>query len=495
MRYSQKKNSTCMTHPIKHKKLEEHLTSVENDLLWQVEVNASIAELTNKLIIPNSIENISSLILGQAKYLTDSYCGYAGYFKPQTGNFAYFSVSDGDPDESASSKKGPIFKTHSGPPVRALKSRKSLMTNRPTKATESLTMLLGCVPIRRFLSAPALIEGKLVGQIGLANSSHDYTEKELVLVKRLAVFYALAIQRYWLDEALHKAHENLEAKVKARTNQLIKANESLQLEIVIRKQVEEELKKAKIGAENANRAKSNFLANMSHELRTPLNHIIGFTELVLDRNCGELTAKQEEFLNDVLQSSNHLLSLINDILDLSKIEAGKLELQYKKVNLKMLLENSLIMIKEKALNHSLQLSLDMDGIPHKIDADETKFKQIMYNLLSNAVKFTPDGGKVIVTAQTRDLKDEENQSAHNPQRTGVKISISDSGIGLKIEDLERVFKPFEQTDCSKSRPYSGTGLGLSITKQLVELHGGRIWVESEGEGKGCTFSFIIPVRI
>ncbi len=263
------------------------------------------------------------------------------------------------------------------------------------------------------------------------------------------------------------------------------------------------LQAAKRVAEQASIAKSEFLANMSHELRTPLNHIIGFTELVVDKNARDLNPQQEEYLGDVLNSSRHLLSLINDILDLSKVEAGKMELQLSQVDLRGILENSLIMFKEKALKHGLQLFTEVDGIPEKILADERKLKQIMYNLLSNAVKFTPDGGAVRLSARPLfylrggwvTLEGRRVDVPFHPAALGdwIDISIWDTGIGLKKENLERIFAPFEQADNSASRKYQGTGLGLSLTKNFVELHGGRIWAESEGEGKGSIFSFLIPV--
>jgi len=232
---------------------------------------------------------------------------------------------------------------------------------------------------------------------------------------------------------------------------------------------------------------------MSHELRTPLNHIIGFTELILDKNFGELNEIQTEYLSDVHGSGAHLLSLINDILDLSKIEAGKLELQPSSFNLPKLLGNSLTMIKERALKHRIKLSNHLNGIPDTITADERMLKQIIYNLLSNAVKFTPDGGKVSLTAQTCRLDDAKDSTVDNYDSRNINISVKDTGIGLNSEDLNRIFSPFEQVESSRSRKFQGTGLGLSLTKNLVELQGGRIWVESEGEGKGSTFSFIIPV--
>ena len=279
--------------------------------------------------------------------------------------------------------------------------------------------------------------------------------------------------------------------------------------------LEQEAKKlveAKKEAESALRAKHEFLANMSHELRTPLNHITGFTELVVDQKFGKLNEIQIEYLNDALQSSKYLLALINDMLDLKKVVTGELELEFSDINVNTLLESSLTMIREKALSNGLQLSMKIDGVPREFRADQHKLQQIIYNLLTNAAKFTPDGGNVCVSAHwgernfqsrhcngdaqgVRRIQNSEqtNMSASMLCNGCVEFAVADSGIGIKPADLERIFNRFEQADGSSRKKFQGTGLGLSLSKSLVELHGGRIWAESEGQGKGSTFKFLIPV--
>jgi signal transduction histidine kinase len=324
----------------------------------------------------------------------------------------------------------------------------------------------------------------------------------ILLVTTGLLFVGAFIASYTAS-LLRKTREKLEQQ----NAELVKANNELEIEIMEHRRTEEELNKAKEAAEAACRAKSDFLANMSHELRTPLNHIIGFTELVVDKQFGGLNEAQEEYLNDALHSSQYLLSLINDILDLSKVEAGKLELQVGDVNLRMLLERSLSMVKEKAMKHRIRLSKDIDGVPDTIQADERKLRQIMYNLLSNAVKFTPDGGAVTLSARHLSFKagywlTREGQRVLLPMGSDegskiqgglMEILVQDTGIGISRGDLERIFDPFERVESLSGGRHLGTGLGLSLTRRLVELHGGKIWAESEGEGKGSKFIFVMPV--
>jgi len=231
--------------------------------------------------------------------------------------------------------------------------------------------------------------------------------------------------------------------------------------------------------EAASRHKSEFLANMSHELRTPLNAITGFSEVLLERMFGEINPKQTEYLQDILSSGRHLLSLINDILDLSKIEAGRMELTLAQFHLPLALDNAITLVKERVARHGIALDIDVDPALGEFVGDERKIKQILLNLLSNAVKFTPEGGRIGVKAGLAD--------------GAVEISVSDTGIGIAPKDQEAIFEEFRQVGSDEARKVEGTGLGLTLTKKFIEMHGGRIWVESE-VGKGSTFTFTLPLK-
>jgi PAS domain S-box-containing protein len=257
---------------------------------------------------------------------------------------------------------------------------------------------------------------------------------------------------------------------------------NLQLEIKVEERTRQ-LEEAVTEARASNQAKSEFLANMSHELRTPLNAVIGFSQVLQAKYFGDLNEKQSEYVKDILDSGKHLLSLINDILDLSKIEAGKMELEISSIRIADLLRNSLVMVKEKSQSHniSLEVKIDEDIENLEISGDERKLKQVMFNLLSNATKFTPDRGSITVEAR------KENGE--------LLVCVSDTGIGISAQEKRRLFEAFYQASGGIKDKTPGTGLGLKITKSILEKHGGGIWVESEGPGKGSCFSFTLPIKV
>jgi len=255
-------------------------------------------------------------------------------------------------------------------------------------------------------------------------------------------------------------------------------------ELSARKRAEAALQQAKESLEEKSRElaaasqhKSEFLANMSHELRTPLNAIIGFSEVLSEGMFGEINPKQAEYLQDILESGRHLLSLINDILDLSKIEAGRMELEPTDFDLPQAIENALILVRERASRRGITPGRTIAEGLGMIRADERKVKQTLLNLLSNAMKFTPEGGRIEVIVGTHD--------------DIVEISVTDTGVGIAPEDQEAVFEEFRQVG-KAAKKVEGTGLGLALSRKFIELHGGRIWVKSE-VGVGSTFTFTLPL--
>ncbi len=251
-------------------------------------------------------------------------------------------------------------------------------------------------------------------------------------------------------------------------------------DITEKKKSEKDIIDARIAADAANRAKSEFIANMSHELRTPLNAVIGFSEVLVDEKFGPLNEIQKDYLGDILESGKFLLSLINDILDLAKIESGKMQLEASDFSLKELIKHSVVLFKEKALKNRIQMVLNIaDDVGH-MWADERKIKQVIFNLLSNAMKFTPGGGTVGIDAKIDDSE--------------IEIAVWDTGIGIPKADQHKLFEDFVQLDNSLGNATKGTGLGLSLTKKFVELHQGKIWVESEGDHAGSSFKIRLPLN-
>ena len=295
----------------------------------------------------------------------------------------------------------------------------------------------------------------------------------ILTARRMNLSYAEAIRlRVELGSLAESVFDE-----KRKTEQL---NADLRKEVDERRTAQAELMAAKERAEAGDKAKSEFLANMSHELRTPLNAIIGFSEILEDQLFGILNERQSKYVRHISNSGRHLLHIVNDILDLARIESGKTQLDYSAVDLEGFFKGCVLMIKEQAKKRGLHMEVNIEdklvGAP--IQADEVRLKQIMFNLLSNAAKFTPEGGRIEVEARRKDGY--------------LQVMVADNGIGLAPENKEVIFGTFERVDSSLSRNTSGTGLGLALTKQLAELHGGRIWVDSAGVGKGAVFTFAIP---
>jgi signal transduction histidine kinase len=255
------------------------------------------------------------------------------------------------------------------------------------------------------------------------------------------------------------------------------SNHQLREEIAQREQTQQELARAKTVAEAANHAKSEFLANMSHELRTPLNAIIGFSDVLSEQIYGPLNPSQHTCVNDVLESGQHLLSLVNDVLDLAKIESGTMDMQWESVDLVALAARLVQMSRERAVRLGIQVRGDVCPSLTCVRADERRLKQLLYNFISNALKFTPEGGEVTIHAR---------QSEQN-----VVLSVSDTGVGIPAAEQERIFESFYQVDSTLTKNKQGTGLGLALVRRIADLHEGRVWVESE-LNVGSTFFFEWP---
>ena len=247
---------------------------------------------------------------------------------------------------------------------------------------------------------------------------------------------------------------------------------------ITEKKIAEKLLHEKEMAEVANSTKSEFLANMSHELRTPLNSIIGFSDMLHERIYGDLNQKQLRAAGNISKSGRHLLNLINNILDISKVEAGKMELNYKNFDLSSKLDMIHNLLFPIANRKNINIEINIDSKLTSICADEDKFVQIMYNLVDNAIKFSYEDSSVKVCARKKGEL--------------VEISVKDTGIGIKTEDQNKLFKSFSQIDSFPSRKHQGTGLGLHLVKQIVQLHGGYVWFRSN-LGEGSTFAFVIPI--
>ena len=332
----------------------------------------------------------------------------------------------------------------------------------------------------------------LIGNIGFALENamlHSRVKKHSQQLKRRAEeltqinkkLQQTINEREKARKAVQKANEELEKRVEERTADLEKTNV--------------ELRKAKQEAEAANIAKSRFLATMSHELLTPLNAVIGFADLLKTGSCGTLNEKQSSYVENILDSGNKLIDMVRAILELSDMDVGKKKLELSKIHVAEEIQGVTHLMENLANKKGITIHLDLPQALSPIDADRGKFKKIIFNLLNNAIKFSPDEGVVHVNARHvlhENLPDDGFQ--RNEEKEYIQISVSDEGIGLKPEDCQRIFNTFEQVDASDTRKFAGTGVGLALSREMVEMHKGHIWAESDGEGKGTTVKVVLPIE-
>jgi len=306
----------------------------------------------------------------------------------------------------------------------------------------------------------------------------NYTREQMLQLVRMGDSKGI------LHESRHRRRDGTVFDVEINSNSVMFGNQKLVFcicrDITERKKAEEELLNLKMAAEAANKSKDEFLAAMSHDLRTPLNSIIGFSDILLEGMFGSLNEKQKAYVNNISTGGKHLLNLINDILDLSKIEAGKMELDCEPFCLSQAIFEIKTTIEPLAIKKNILLDVKVDPQLGTICADKTRFKQILYNLTSNAIKFTPEKGRVTIEASDFD--------------NSVQISVKDTGVGISETDMCKLFQPFSQLNSCSNREYKGTGLGLALVKKFVEMHGGTIWVKSK-VGEGSTFVFVIPFNL
>jgi GAF domain-containing protein len=427
---------------IQNVRLFKELEARTQDLTRSVEELTALGDVSRALSSTLDLETVLSTIVSRAIQLSGTDGGSVYEYDEATEEFSLRASRD-LPEAYVEQVRGTRPRKGEGAVGRVAQTRGPVqiadISDATTYESRVRNMLLQ-IGLRALLAVPLIAEDQLVGAlIVMRKRTGAFADEEVALLQTFATQSALAIQNARLFREIE--------------------DKSRQLEV-------------------ASQHKSEFLANMSHELRTPLNAIIGFSEVLTDRMFGELNEKQDEYLKDIYASGTHLLSLINDILDLSKIEAGRMELELSDFDLPNAIENALTLVRERAGRRSIALHTNIDDRLGQIEADERKVRQVVLNLLSNAIKFTPEGGRIDVSAVSKD--------------GFVEVSVSDTGIGIAPEDQEKVFEEFRQVGTA-AKKVEGTGLGLTLCRKFVELHGGRIWVRSQ-EGLGSTFTFSLPLR-
>lgn len=437
------------------------------ELTRTVEDEKRVISVIDLLTTSDRIESFLDHILDTALEITDS---AAGSIALKEDNRMSLFVSRGLSKKFTEKKNWEILE--GGLTDLILKKKELVVISDLSKVDYTNNPFFISEGIRAILACPILTDNQVKGIIYLNDfKPRQYSERQKRILLLLSKVIGLAFERIELLERLSKKESefkelNLEfdRKVKERTEELDRINREL---------------------ERSSQHKNIFIANMSHELRTPLNSILGFSNVLLDKTFGELTETQERYVRNINSSGRYLLDLINNILDIAKIEAGKYDMSYEDFPLESVIGEVLNTMKSIAEKKNLIIETNIEPGVGSIVADRTKIKQILYNLLSNAIKFTPEGGRIGVKASRMVLKKGEDLEEI------VKCSVWDTGIGISNEDKERIFDEFVQADSAFSKRYGGTGLGLALTKRLVELHGGSITVESV-LGGGSTFTFSIP---
>jgi signal transduction histidine kinase len=428
---------------IENVRLFQELQVRTRELGQSVEELKALGEVSQAVSSTLDLQTVLATIVARAVQLSGTTGGVIYEYDEATQEF-HLRATHGTEEELVQALRAAPVRLGEGAAGRAAATRApvqvtDILDERQYGVTRFRT-ILARLGYRSLLSVPLLLEQRIMGALTVwRQETGAFTPEVVNLLQTFATQSVLAIQNARLFREIADKSQQLEA---------------------------------------ASRHKSEFLANMSHELRTPLNAIIGFSEVLLERMFGEVNEKQTEYLQDILSSGQHLLSLINDILDLSKIEAGRMELALAPFHFPSALENAVTLLKERAGRHGIALTLDVDPRLGELVGDERKIKQILLNLLSNAVKFTPEGGRITLKAVLTD--------------GSVQISVSDTGVGIAPEDQEAIFEEFRQVGSDEGRKREGTGLGLTLTKKFVEMHGGKIWVESE-VGTGSTFTFSLPM--
>ena len=427
---------------IENVRLFTELQSRTAELTRSVGELEALGEVSRAISSTLDLEVVLSTIVARANQLAETDGGAMYEYDGATRAFRLWAT-DRFPDEFVAALRATTLVYGEGAVGRAAATRAPVQVPdvRDTHVYESrIRDVLVRSGYRSLLAVPLVSEDEVVGALVVNRRvAGEFPPRTVELLSTFATQSALAIQNARLFSEIEDKGRQLEV---------------------------------------ANQHKSEFLASVSHELRTPLNAIIGFSEVMLERLFGEVNEKQEEYLQDILSSGRHLLSLINDILDLAKIEAGRMELEAGDFDLPQAIDNTLVLIRERAMRRGITVERSVDPALGEINGDERKVKQVLLNLLSNAVKFTPEGGRIAVRA-----------TAVNGT---VEVSVVDTGVGIAPEDQEAVFEEFRQVGTDYARKHEGTGLGLALARKFVELHGGKIWVTSQ-VGQGSTFTFTIPV--